>query len=47
MSVEDSQKIAFEVFFSHFSEQEKQHDNIKDSIAIFLEMDMNHFYKIQ
>jgi len=33
MTVEDSQKIAFEVFFSRFSEQEKEQDFIKDSMA--------------
>jgi pimeloyl-ACP methyl ester carboxylesterase len=33
ITVEDSQKIAYEVFFSHFSEQEKEQDFIKDSIA--------------
>jgi len=33
ITVEDSQKIAFEVFFSHFSEKEKEQDFIKDSMA--------------
>ena len=33
ISVEDSQKIAFEVFFSRFTEQEKELDCIKDSMA--------------
>jgi len=33
ITVEDSQKIAFEVFFSHFTEQEKEQDYIKDSMA--------------
>ena len=33
MTVEDSQKIAFEVFFSHFSEEDKKKNSIKDSIA--------------
>jgi len=33
MTVEDSQKIAFEVFFSRFTEQEKEQDYIRDSMA--------------
>jgi len=33
MTVEDSQKIAYEVFFSHFSEEDKKQDFIKDSMA--------------
>jgi pimeloyl-ACP methyl ester carboxylesterase len=33
MTVEDSQKIAFEVFFSHFSEEEKKQNFVKDSMA--------------
>jgi len=32
ISVEDSQKIAFEMFFSHFTEQDKELDYIKDSM---------------
>jgi len=33
MTVEDSQKIAFDVFFSHFSEKDKKQNFIKDSMA--------------
>ena len=33
ITVEDSQKIAFEVFFSHFSEEEKKQNCVKDSMA--------------
>jgi pimeloyl-ACP methyl ester carboxylesterase len=33
MTVEDSQKIAYEVFFSHFSEEDKKQDFVKDSMA--------------
>lgn len=33
ISVEDSQKIAYEVFFSHFSEEDKKANHVKDSMA--------------
>jgi len=33
ITVEDSQKIAFEVFFKHFSEEEKKQNFVKDSMA--------------
>ena len=33
ITVEDSQKIAFEVFFANFSEEDKKQDTIKDSMA--------------
>jgi pimeloyl-ACP methyl ester carboxylesterase len=33
MTVEDSQKIAYEVFFSHFSEEDKKQNFVKDSMA--------------
>jgi pimeloyl-ACP methyl ester carboxylesterase len=33
MTVDDSQKIAFEVFFSFFSEEEKKQNFVKDSMA--------------
>ena len=33
ITVEDSQKIAYEIFFSHFSEEEKKQDFVKDSMA--------------
>jgi pimeloyl-ACP methyl ester carboxylesterase len=33
LTLEDAQKIAYEVFFSNFSEQEKEDINIKDSMA--------------
>lgn len=33
MTVEESQKIAFEVFFSNFSEKDRESDVIKDSMA--------------
>ena len=33
ITVEDSQKIAFEVFFSNFSEKDKENNYVKDSMA--------------
>lgn len=33
MTIEDSQKIAFDVFFSHFSEEDKKKNFVKDSMA--------------
>ena len=33
LTVEESQKLAFEVFFSHFSEEEKKQNYVKDSIV--------------
>ena len=33
MTVEDSQKIAYEIFFSHFSEEDKKQNFVKDSMA--------------
>ena len=33
LSVEESQKIAYEVFFSHYTEKDKEQNDIKDSMA--------------